>query len=293
MSHIAISNFPPDFNQKKLLPEFAKRGLSEIEILTTNQATRRFSQRRVSCDRVFMLIDNCAHSEFYKLQSLLKEQDIPLVTLTRKSASWPSQFFPVREDPKESDMSWNRTASVREENIESMLREYMELRKSGSSPASMVAALSKYWTGRKLENVTQVRNLVYRLTSSGKAPQFFVDYWNSLETATVVETETVVEQFPETPADFEVLKSTKEEPPKKTEEKSCEEWVSLLEEDNERLREQIRVLQSKVQEAKVLKTSETPSLSELFDLLGRCVKFGIMNENEVVTKIKRVLTAGG
>jgi len=188
-------------------------------------------------------------------------------------------------------MSWNRTASVTEENIEPMLREYMELRKAGSKQNSMIAALSKYWTGRKLESMAQVRNLVYRLTSSGKAPQFFVDYWNSQEIdAKSTADTTVPEVATESVAQETVAEITQSIV--KGEEKSCEEWVSLLEEDNERLRGQIKELQSKVQNTKTPSAPTASSLNELFDLLARCVKFGIMNEADVVAKIRRALSSG-
>ncbi len=310
MPTIAISNFPKELNTKKLLREFRKRGVEDVDFVDTDTAIRRLSAGGFEgVNRLYMFIDMCSHSEFYKIRSLLGDE-LPAYALTRKAASWPAEYFPKREVEKETEMPGT---SVAKENTDQFFRDYIALREENASPIRAIQALSKYWTnGIKLTNIRQVNNFIYRQTISKAAPEFYLTWKRDFDSRILPNRVTTpVEDLPVEPVkteDVAAEQSIQElvktgvsvefhiEKTAATDSGSTE-WVRLLEEDNERLRQEAKSMKIQLAEAASkkaeAKTEPKLSLAKLFETLSACIQIGIMDEEAVVQKIKQVLVQRG
>jgi hypothetical protein len=274
MKALAISNFPDDYNEEKLRPEFSNRGV-EIRKFYTGPD---FKDVTVPSDveAVYCFIDLMSHNQYQTAKTLVHKQGRKFHMLTRKVASWPSDIFgttdistqTAEETSVVETKKRGAPKSVRDEDLVPMLMKYTELVDANSSPETMTSELKKYWFGRPLNNYGQMYNYVNRVTEYGTTPEFFAKWCNMRKAKVASESKPVETEIEhQEPVAQETASAL--EPVEEPVEKSVEyaEMIKLYEEENLKLHEEVAKLKTVKTQPQASPNDRTKKIAEALKML--------------------------
>lgn len=307
MRALVVSNFPSGTNEGKLRKELESRGVDVVDFVESN----RFVEAKLGVvDTVILMKDLVSHSHSDRVKTAAKKSGRKFIPIERKSSGWDEKIGPVKQEEKLNGGEMAPPKSVKDEDMNGMLNEYIRMFDSGASEEEMVKGLQKFWTGRPLTNSKQLNQYMLRLND--KAPPFFAKWLEGKNQ----------EQVEESKQNNEDIKDNKEHP--KNIQSSLDEMKeiqSLYEEENRSLRaevdhlktvnaelekfndlldkslsstrnelssEKLRRENSEVKLLEASKTQTSGKVKEAIFALAKLVELGMMEPSEAFQKIVKI-----
>lgn len=243
MKAIAVSNFPSDFNNEKFLPEFKTRGFEEVLFYTGPEM--RDITIPSDIDVIFVFFDLMSHGQYDMVKHLGKKAKKRVILLQRKVASWPEDSINQLKPKEIIEMAAPK--SVREEDVESMFRDYVEVISETDDPQEIVDRVSKWWTGRPLMGYRQLVNYINRLADERRAPQFYYDFLIKERTQQSQINSQITDAVTQSVND-QITDAVTVLPVPEEASASTEELLKMYEDDNIALTNKVKELESKVLE---------------------------------------------
>lgn len=307
---VVFSKFPARYFQETLQPGLEKLGVKVIRVLSPEKAEEADLAK---ADSVIAMRDLMSGLHKNKIKHLARRSGRKYYELTRHKSLWP-QVLEIRDYEDEGDkeeVQVAATKSVRDEDIEPMLAEYVRLDEAGSDEEEMVRGMARFWTGRPLTNWHQLNGYVSRLVQAGRAPGEFREWWKARESREPKKTSS---KDPVQRPDLRIVKDPPREAgpadpgpnqgrvpgPERLQASMSEDeivaWLDQLEQEKaaeigeiqERLKEAEEELSALRKENERLRSSGDGRVPESIQVLAKAAGLGLMTWEEAFGRLAKV-----
>ena len=165
ISGILITNFPIAYVRDKIVKKLSEYDIDILEISTP----KRFNGSCVNkVDKIFIMHEMTSHSEILQCNSILKknEAESKVIFLSRKASSW-------KKDLEKEIMAAPK--AVRSSQINNLVKDFIELRKSGLTMQEIVPHVSKYWVEHRLASHAALYQYMKRIVITKRCDESMID----------------------------------------------------------------------------------------------------------------------
>jgi hypothetical protein len=274
MKATVYSKFPPRFFNETLRPGLEALGIVVARVVNPDRIE---VSDIAGVDLIISMKDLMSGTHRHQIKKFAKKNGKKLVELTRKKASW-REVLGLRKEPE----SVPNVKSVKDEHVEPMLKEFIQLMDREAAEEEVAARLSQWWTGRELKNFQHAVEYIRRMVQTGRAPGFFVEWEkkrkrkeNADRAPKTVPVPSAPEAIPVPSPPVSVPTSTEKPPPSipgpdsKEDDGELRQLMAMYEEENDELRQKNDELQEKLRSSKKDKERAEKEAKSLKAILER------------------------